>query len=200
MRKKYASKLTVEMIKKSGITEVTKDGRIFKGPHREMGYFTKGGKYKYIDLYAFDENGNHIKRPSKTASYGYSMSRTSFHRIVYAWFYGEVPEGYVVDHIDNNPLNNNLDNLQLLTPRENLVKQNIIKKAKYEPHIKRGGYSEEYLDTKINEFAEKYARAKAEHNKKDVRKYLSSLAQWKRRKAILKEKKEDEHVEDRLDK
>lgn len=192
MRRKYASYLNKEMLIRSGITEITEDGRIFRGPHKEVGYFTKGGKYKYLDLYAFDENGAHVKRPSKTNSYAYSMSRTSFQRIIYAWFYGEVPAGYVVDHIDNNPLNNNIENLQLLTQRENLRKQNVIKQAKYEPHMKRGGYSEEYLDLKINEFAEKYAKAKAEHNKKDVRKYLSSLAQWKRRKEILKGKRDED--------
>lgn len=40
-------------------------------------------------------------------------------RLVYAWHYGIVPEGMVVDHIDNNPFNNSLDNLQLLTDEEN---------------------------------------------------------------------------------
>ena len=44
-------------------------------------------------------------------------------RIIYAWFNGEVPEGFVVDHIDNDPDNNKLSNLQLLTVEENLAKR-----------------------------------------------------------------------------
>ena len=32
---------------------------------------------------------------------------------------GEIPDGMVVNHIDNNPLNNRLDNLELCTVAEN---------------------------------------------------------------------------------
>lgn len=34
----------------------------------------------------------------------------------------EVPEGMQVDHIDNNPRNDTIDNLQILTPKENTQK------------------------------------------------------------------------------
>lgn len=44
-------------------------------------------------------------------------------RILYAYFIGTVPAGYDVDHIDNNPLNDSLSNLQILTRRENLLKR-----------------------------------------------------------------------------
>ena len=44
-------------------------------------------------------------------------------RVIYAWFKGDIPDGYVVDHIDNNPFNNNIDNLQLLSIEENLYKR-----------------------------------------------------------------------------
>ena len=41
-------------------------------------------------------------------------------RFIYAWFVGDIPDGdFVVDHIDNDPLNNQLNNLQLLTIEEN---------------------------------------------------------------------------------
>ncbi|SOO46600.1 HNH endonuclease [Yersinia phage fPS-53] len=32
---------------------------------------------------------------------------------------GPIPSGYYIDHIDGNPLNDNLDNLRLATPSEN---------------------------------------------------------------------------------
>ena len=47
----------------------------------------------------------------------------SFARVLYAYFNGEAPAEMDVDHIDNDPFNNRLDNLQLLTRRENLIKR-----------------------------------------------------------------------------
>lgn len=46
------------------------------------------------------------------------------HKLVAINFLNHKPDGYklVVDHIDNNKLNNNIDNLQLITPRKNLSK------------------------------------------------------------------------------
>lgn len=42
------------------------------------------------------------------------------HRIEYEAFYGKIPEGMQVNHIDENTFNNRLDNLNLLTPSENI--------------------------------------------------------------------------------
>lgn len=39
--------------------------------------------------------------------------------LVYSAFYGPIPEGMQVNHIDENPENNRLDNLNLMTPKEN---------------------------------------------------------------------------------
>lgn len=47
----------------------------------------------------------------------------SYHSFLYAWYKGEVPVGYDVDHIDGDTLNNDLSNLQLLTREENLAKR-----------------------------------------------------------------------------
>lgn len=44
-------------------------------------------------------------------------------RLMYAWFVGDIPDGYDIDHIDNNPFNNNPENLQILTRKENLIKR-----------------------------------------------------------------------------
>lgn len=42
------------------------------------------------------------------------------HRVEYEAFYGPIPEGMQVNHIDENPLNNRLENLNLLTPSQNI--------------------------------------------------------------------------------
>ena len=47
------------------------------------------------------------------------------HNVIYAWYKGELPLGYDVDHIDNNPFNNNIDNLELVTHEENLKRRRI---------------------------------------------------------------------------
>lgn len=46
------------------------------------------------------------------------------HRLVYETFVGEIPEGKEIDHINNDSTDNRLDNIQLLTRRENLTKFN----------------------------------------------------------------------------
>jgi hypothetical protein len=44
------------------------------------------------------------------------------HRLVYETFVDEIPDGYEIDHVDGNPSNNNLSNLQLVTRKENISK------------------------------------------------------------------------------
>lgn len=44
------------------------------------------------------------------------------HNLVAKIFIGEVPEGYIVDHIDNNPSHNYVTNLQIIALKENTQK------------------------------------------------------------------------------
>lgn len=41
------------------------------------------------------------------------------HRLVYETFVGEIPEGMLVNHINENKKDNRLENLNLMTPKEN---------------------------------------------------------------------------------
>ena len=79
------------------------------------------------------------------------------HNVIYAWYKGELPLGYDVDHIDNNPLNNNIDNLQLLTHEENLKKRSI-KGANQWYYIK--GYNDELWAKRQQELKDKKEEAK----------------------------------------
>ena len=56
------------------------------------------------------------------------------HLLIANAFFNHITNGcqkIVVDHIDNNKLNNNVDNLQLITNRENTSKNKINKTSKY---------------------------------------------------------------------
>lgn len=41
------------------------------------------------------------------------------HRLIWTVVNGKIPEGMQINHIDENPLNNSISNLNLMTPKEN---------------------------------------------------------------------------------
>jgi len=49
------------------------------------------------------------------------------HRLIWVYHYGDIPEGLTVDHKDENKLNNDIENLQLLTHRINVIKSRRLK-------------------------------------------------------------------------
>ncbi len=79
------------------------------------------GKHKY----GIDKGYVYVSLRIERLINGKKQKPIGLHNIIYAWYKGEVPLGYDVDHIDNNPFNNNIDNLQLLTHEENLQKRSI---------------------------------------------------------------------------
>lgn len=196
MRKNYASKLTIEMLLKSGITEITRDGRVFCGSKEKRFNTFKNNKYKTFNICSFDENGNKIKRytDNSPGHYVYKETAVSLHRAMWAWFYGEAPEGYIVDHIDNNYLNNTIENLQLLTPAENVRKGRKANglKTNYIPAMKRSGYTKEEILTKIDYYTALYEKAKQEHDAEKAHKLRTNISQWRRRLELLFGEDEDQ--------
>lgn len=63
-----------------------------------------------------------VLRPNSGKINKYGYGSISLSALVWLKNKGDIPAGYVVDHIDNNSLNNNLDNLQLLTRGQNIKK------------------------------------------------------------------------------
>lgn len=57
------------------------------------------------------------------------VSQPRIHRLVVETFIGEIPEGLQVDHINNIPHDNRLENLQILSPSANTYKDMIYGEA-----------------------------------------------------------------------
>ena len=93
-------------------------------------------KIKDYENYSIDELGNitntntgKLLKPNNRKGYLYislnkknKTKHTALHRLLYQAFKGKLLPDMVIDHIDNNTLNNSLDNLQQITQRENSSK------------------------------------------------------------------------------
>lgn len=92
------------------------------------------------------------------------------HRIIYATFNQDYRFGnkykYVIDHIDNNMLNNSLDNLDLITQRENSIKGKKINKISMLPL----GVTQQIYKNKGTNNIYKYYLAQIWEYKKDNKK------------------------------
>ncbi len=108
--------------------EVSNLGRV-KGLSRII---LKGGKNKFLKKEL-------ILKPSVTSKYlGVSLVKNKIkktkriHQLVAESFLNHKCNKhiYIIDHINENKLDNKLENLQILTNKENLIKSIIIKKNK----------------------------------------------------------------------
>lgn len=182
MKNKYATKLTKEELIQSGITEITKEGLVFSG-ETPVNLSVNAQGYLMLAIYKLDEDGNKLKRATKIRykdkiynSYAYDVRSIGLHRAMWAWHYGEVPEGYVVDHISNKHTeleDYNLNNLQLLTPAENLEKER--EKSTKQVRCKLNKPLSFYQE-KLNRYTEEYNKAKEEHNAAECHRLRGNVA------------------------
>ena len=84
----------------------------------------------YIDddlvIYSYKFHGDKLSQKKIGSNGSYPTVRTKLghrfiHRIVYETFVGEIPEGYQIDHINTNKLDYRLENLRLVTAKENMA-------------------------------------------------------------------------------
>ena len=188
-RKNYASKLTKDELIKNGITLVTEDGYVFKGDKQITPSINLCG-YFVVTLYELDENGEKIKKPIKrqfkgckkiSDTYVYVTRTVGLHRIMWAWFHDEVPEGYVVDHINNKhdaQEDYRLENLQLLTPVQNLTKERIESTKQLKCKLNK---PLSFYECKINSYLEKYNEAKKNHDVELAHKLRANIFQTRAR-------------------
>ena len=95
--------------------EITEEGKVFshkgKKPRLLKPQPASQSKKGYVQVRLYDDSGK--------------LGKLQYvHRLVWQTFKGEIPKGLEIDHIDGNPRNNNLTNIQLLSRRENTDKYN----------------------------------------------------------------------------
>ena len=60
--------------------------------------------------------------------------QVGLHNIIYAWYKGEVPLDYEVDHLDGDTFNNSPENLELVTRAENIRRRPLHANQYYYLH------------------------------------------------------------------
>ena len=184
MARRFAAKLTKEDLMKAGIKDIYYDPdepkyHIIGNDDKEVKLYKDKRGYLAFKLDELDADGNKIKVPitrkykyrgseKEIDSYNYKNKPMTLSRAVWAWFYGEATEGLVVDHIDNKHTthyDNRLENLQLITQKENSTKDR--------PKGPRNSVSEipcdmtkplEYYIDKCNYWTLEYKREKEERS------------------------------------
>lgn len=186
IKRDYASELTYADLVKMGVTAVDPvNARVF-GDKGELRPVINNKGYFMINLYELDSSGNRIKiairRQFKgckhiSDSWCYKMRTVGLHRLIWAWTYGKVEAGYVVDHINNkhDTLEDyTITNLQLLTPAENLYKEyDKTEPTIYKPARNKGI---EYYQEKLENYTKLYEQAKKNHNAEEAHRLRSNIA------------------------
>lgn len=166
MRRKktmYNSRLTKQDLIDYGIDEITEEGYVYRNgklvplSRNNRGYLTftahKGSDYKTITL----------------------------SRAIWAWFKGEVPEGMVVDHVDNSHRHiqdYRLENLQCITQKANVNKDKPreAKPLKCDMHKPRGFY-----EAKLDKYEGLYKTARQEGDQEACHKWRTYVSQARAR-------------------
>lgn len=131
--------LTKEMLINYGITHITEEGEVYvndtlKKPIVIVGKHKYGQDRKYLAIYFVNKN---IKVPvqqsykvksgevRKCPGWTYKIDTYPLARVMLAWFNGSIGSNEDADHIDSNPMNNKLENLQAISRKSNLAKRRL---------------------------------------------------------------------------
>lgn len=99
--------------------EVSSLGRVRSIPRNENNRFSCRKHTKILKLY------KNITKRGRASGYRVTLSKNGktkrfmVHRLVYETFIGNLEENKVINHLDFNPLNNRVDNLEQVTKFEN---------------------------------------------------------------------------------
>lgn len=134
-----AKTLTKEDLQKLGVTDVRRDGTVYvhgtkKSPTKLTTRHKYGNDVTYLAI-ALQDYSRKVPTIQKVLrksgklytapAWAYAVKTVPLGRLVMAWYKGEVPGDMDVDHIDGDPLNNNIENLQIISRRENLARRSL---------------------------------------------------------------------------
>lgn len=97
-----------------------------------------------MDFYSdgrIEENGKSCTRENRDGYLDvyYCKKNWRSHRLLYTIFIGEIPSGLEIDHVDGNRKNNSIDNLEVVTHKENI--RRAAEKGSYKNNALRSGSS-----------------------------------------------------------
>ena len=200
-RKTYASRLTKEMLVASGYELITEDGTVIRNGKQVIPTQNKQG-YLLLNIYDLDENGNKIKIPitrlykgckKQSNTYKYKTTTVGLHRAIWAWLYGVVEEGCVVDHKNNkhNSIEDyHISNLQLISQRENTIKDREASTKEFKCKLYR---PLSYYEDKLAYYEDLYKKALKEGNQEEIhRQRANTFGQRARIRYWLSHKEEAE--------
>ena len=183
-RKTYASRLTKEMLIANGYESITEDGTVIRNGKQFIPFQDKKGGYLKIYIYDFDEDGNKIKipitrirkgckKPSNT--YKYKTMTIGLHRAMWAWLYGVVEEGCVIDHKNNKHTSiedYHISNLQIISQRENSIKDHKASNKELKCRLDR---PLSYYEEKLAYYEDLCKKATKEGDKKEIHKQGNNI-------------------------
>lgn len=109
-------KVTDEELKELNLAQF-RDTRYYVSDEGKV--YNMSGKFEM----RLEESGNYLRF---NCSYNDGQRKhVLVHRAVWEAFNGPIPEGYDIDHIDGNPKNNRLDNLEAVTHQENIKRRKM---------------------------------------------------------------------------
>ena len=187
---RYAKRLTKEDLMRGGIIGITENGLVYSKNGLIKLHVNNNGYYIFT-IYEFDKDGNKIKVPIKrtyknktkeTDTYIYKTRTIPLHRAMWAWYNEEVPEGMVVDHINNKHTNlkedYRLSNLQLLTPPENVTKNRECNTKLIPCKLDR---PRSYYEEKLKKYEDLYQDAKEAKEASKAHKLRINITQTRAR-------------------
>lgn len=156
-------------------------------------YIYEDGRIYSLNVKRFLKPKNSIDKYLQIGLSDNNKKRKFFcvHRLVYEAFNGPIPEGLQVDHINGIRDDNRLENLRLLTHKENnQIKHHLdqYKEIEKQKYMKNKDKKREYREKNKEKIKEKDKRYYEEHKEEKIRK--SKEYYEKNKEKILKYHKE----------